>query len=421
MNFLSDKLSRSFLTAIISAIILLCIFDIISAANTEKTVRHIMSERDNAVVTSLIQNGIPETAAAAAITNTETSAEASAFLKKLGISESTDTHFIPFAENLRYTEISYLSIKASLYTIFFIGAAIIFMKKRENLYIAASKTVSDYTAGIFTDILPCGSDGSIYVLFDRLNNMAASLKSKQETEKSAKEFLKNIISDISHQLKTPLAALSTYTEIIEAEADNAETVKEFAKKSKLAEDRMKDLITSLLKIARLDAGSINFASAPYPISELIERSVQSLTLRAKQEGKELFIKGHADEILVCDIVWTTEAIENIIKNALDHTKCGDMIEITWGRSAAETYIRITDSGSGISPEDFYHIFKRFYRGKNPSDAHGIGLGLPLTKAIIEGQLGTLMVSCPPDGGTVFTISFPNSTNCKSILPYKTVR
>ena len=120
--------------------------------------------------------------------------------------------------------------------------------------------MAGYSGSIFTDKLPGGGGGAVYVLFDRINNMASSLKSKQESEQSTKEFLKNIISDISHQLKTPLAALSTYTEIILDEPENTEAVRTFAEKSEAAEERMKTLISFILKIAKLDAGGIEFTA-----------------------------------------------------------------------------------------------------------------------------------------------------------------
>ena len=104
--------------------------------------------------------------------------------------------------------------------------------------------------------------------------------------------------------------------------------------------------------------------------------------------------------------WTSEAIGNIVKNALDHTNANGEIVISWKRTPIEISIFIADNGSGIEPEDFHHIFKRFYRSKNSSPTQGIGLGLPLAKSVIEGQGGTISVQSKPKEGTLFFIQFP---------------
>lgn len=107
--------------------------------------------------------------------------------------------------------------------------------------------------------------------------------------------------------------------------------------------------------------------------------------------------------MVCDMEWTSEALGNIVKNALDHTEAGGMIRVIWEHSPYMTRITVTDYGSGILPEDLPHIFKRFYRSKNSGDSQGLGLGLPLAKSIIEGQGGTVLVQSSPKEGTAFTV------------------
>ena len=113
----------------------------------------------------------------------------------------------------------------------------------------------------------------------------------------------------------------------------------------------------------------------------------------------------SDEMLLCDRVWTSEAIGNIVKNALDHTQSGDTIRIFWECSPLMTRIMISDNGEGIAPEDIPHIFKRFYRNQSASKTPGIGLGLPLAKSIIEGQGGVLSVKSTLGEGTSFTLTF----------------
>lgn len=130
--------------------------------------------------------------------------------------------------------------------------------------------------------------------------------------------------------------------------------------------------------------------------------------RARQEQKEIVMEGLPDACLYCDPEWTGEAVGNLIKNALDHTKAGETIKIAWERSPAIFRLTVTDNGCGIAPEDIYHIFKRFYRSRSSSDRQGAGLGLSLAKAIVEGQGGTLSVESSPGEGSVFSMSFPVS-------------
>lgn len=117
------------------------------------------------------------------------------------------------------------------------------------------------------------------------------------------------------------------------------------------------------------------------------------------------IDGEPEGQIYCDREWTSEAVGNIVKNALDHTGAGAAIRITWENAPTMLRICISDDGDGIAPEDIYHIFKRFYRSKYSLDTQGIGLGLSLAKSIIEGQGGMISVQSELNEGTTFTLSF----------------
>ena len=177
-------------------------------------------------------------------------------------------------------------------------------------------------------------------------------------------------------------------------------------KIRAALTRIERLIQSLLKITRLDAGSIVFEKRYYQAFEVVWYALDELAVRAGVEEKELVVEGDGEELLVCDLEWTAQAIANLVKNALDHTKKGDRICVSWERSPDMQRLRVADDGCGISDEDIHHIFKRFYRSRHCADAQGIGLGLPLAKAIVEGQGGVLSVESHVGEGTVFTVSLP---------------
>jgi len=340
-------------------------------------------KHDEAVSSSLLEQGVPKEVVAVAFTNTDISDDGRSLLAAAGLGKQSESSMRPYFNQFQRS----------------------FFWKRKRLYQQADKILLNYINGDYSCHLPQNYEGAIYQVFSSIEQLATMLQSKNETERKAKEFLKDTISDISHQLKTPLAALTMYQEIIESEPENAETVKQFAAKMGISLKRMEQLILSMLKITRLDTGNIIFEKKSCRVSELIAHSVNDLTTRAKSESKQIQIDGDGEQQLICDMEWTGEAIGNIVKNALDHTQAGGIVRITWERTPAMFRIFISDNGNGIVPEDIYHIFKRFYRSKHSLDTQGIGLGLPLAKSIIEGQNGVISVQSEVGKGTLFTLSF----------------
>lgn len=348
-------------------------------------------KHDEAVSSSLLEQGVPKEVVAVAFTNTDISDDGRSLLATAGLGKQSESSMRPYFNQFQRSAFCTM-LCTVLFFLFVLAIGIfIFFWKRKRLYQQADKILLNYINGDYSCHLPQNYEGAIYQVFSSIEQLATMLQSKNETERKAKEFLKDTISDISHQLKTPLAALTMYQEIIENEPENAETVKQFAAKMGISLKRMEQLILSMLKITRLDTGNIIFEKKSCRVSELIAHSVNDLTTRAKSESKQIQIDGDGEQQLICDMEWTGEAIGNIVKNALDHTQAGGIVRITWERTPAMFRIFISDNGNGIVPEDIYHIFKRFYRSKHSLDTQGIGLGLPLAKSIIEGQNGVISV------------------------------
>jgi len=216
--------------------------------------------------------------------------------------------------------------------------------------------------------------------------------------------LKNTISDISHQLKTPLAAINIYNGIMQNEAASPE-IQEFASLTEQELDRIETLVQNLLKITKLDAGTINIDKKSENVPEMMQEIKKHFLFRAQQEGKQIEIAGDDNITLLCDRNWLTQAIDNIVKNALDHTSKGGKIQIKYKQLPSTVQIIIKDNGSGIHPEDLHHIFKRFYRSRFSKDTQGVGLGLPLAKTIIEELGGSIEVDSELGKGTTFIINF----------------
>ena len=270
------------------------------------------------------------------------------------------------------------------------------------------QSVRRFMEGDFEQRIPAEDEGDFALLSTAVNEMASSLNAHREAQKKAKDFLQDTITNISHQLKTPLAALFMYQDIIRQDPEEEETVKKFAAKSVKALERMQTLILNLLKMARLDADMIVFRRQNVKVRELLEDIKAELETRAEKEKKEIILTGDETSRMICDRDWMQEAVSNLVKNALDHTKEGGRVEISWEETGVGMRVQVEDNGSGIHPEDMYSIFKRFYRSRFSNDREGAGLGLPLTKAIVEGHGGTVGVDSVPGQGSVFTLFFPDN-------------
>ena len=405
MSLLHDKHNRWYCIFVAALVPLLFLIGLTLIYTQTAAAKEMFLTHDNAIVTSLLEEGVSKEVIATALTNTEADTAGNKFLTEIGLSINTDIENLPYVSTVKNTMLISLSVMLFLWTLLLFLGTMLFLYRRERLYRKSENIIKDYIDGNYTVHLPHSNEGNIYQLLASVDQLAAMLQAKNDTEQKTKEFLKNTISDISHQLKTPLSALMMYQEIIENEPDNPETVKEFSFKSGTALRRIEQLIQSMLKITRIDAGSIYFEKSNYSIPNILSHAISELTTRANHEKKEIVINGDWDQMLYCDIEWTGEAVGNIVKNALDHTDAGGKITISWERTPAMIRIFITDNGHGIAQEDIHHIFKRFYRSKNTSGSQGIGLGLPLAKAIVEGQGGILSVQSERLQGTTFTLSF----------------
>ena len=273
----------------------------------------------------------------------------------------------------------------------------------------AAHQIAEYILDRRKGGIECSEEGAMYRLFHEVNSLVTMADAHADSERRAKEFLRDTISDISHQLKTPIAALNIYNGILQQETADAATVREFTSLSEQELDRIESLVQSLLKMARLDAGAITLEQAPENVFDLLEHIKRQYSFRAEQEGKEIALEGDEQTVFSCDRIWLTEAIGNLVKNALDHTAQGDRILVRWQQSPCLTQITVEDTGSGIHSEDLYHIFKRFYRSRFSKDTQGVGLGLPLAKSIVEAHQGSIEVHSKLGQGTAFTINFPIMT------------
>lgn len=267
MSLLHDKYNRwycIFIAALVPLLflIVLTVIDTQTAAAKEMFLTH-----DNAIATSLLEEGVSKEVIATALMNTETDTTGNKFLAGIGLSNNTDIENLPYVSIVKNTTLISLFVMLFLWTLLLFLGTMLFLYHRERLYKKSENIIKDYIDGNYTVHLPQSNEGNIYQLLASVDQLATMLQAKNNTEQKTKEFLKNTISDISHQLKTPLSALVMYQEIIENEPDNPETVREFSLKSGTALKRIEQLIQSILKITRIDAGSIYFEN-PITVSRI---------------------------------------------------------------------------------------------------------------------------------------------------------
>ena len=412
LRFIQDRAVRRYCIFLFSLSLALLAAALLFGCHTTHAAKNMILSHDESIASSLIGQGIPENVIAKALTaaahpDTAHARQGHALLQKIGIRLALETQLLPdlytFQKHVIYSALAVLIPICLL----LLGGGFLFLSRRERLYRRALTVIDGYIDGSHTDHLPQTAEGTLYRMFSSIDRLATMLQAQNETEQKTKIFLKNTISDISHQLKTPLAALSMYQEIMENEYDAPAVIQNFAAKTGLALQRMEQLIQSMLKITRLDAGNVVFEKKNCSLPELISRAVSELTTRAASEHKHIILEGLDTDTLFCDASWTGEAVSNIVKNALDHMSAHGTVRITWEVSRFAAAIRIHDDGSGIAPEDIHHIFKRFYRSSQSSDTQGIGLGLPLARSIVEGQGGSICLQSTPGVGTTFTLMLPS--------------
>ncbi len=216
-----------------------------------------------------------------------------------------------------------------------------------------------------------------------------------------KERIDALISDISHQTKTPIANMLLYSELL-AEEIQDEKSKEMLEAIHFQAEKLSFLTQSLVKISRLESGVIQTVPEKNSVSELIEKVVTQVEPKASM--KDIYIDvSSVDGEALFDMKWTSEAIGNIVDNAVKYTNIGGNIQITVNEYSLFTRIDIRDNGIGIAENDLPKIFGRFYKCSTTQQEEGVGLGLYLAREIISGQGGYIKVSSQIEKGTMFSV------------------
>ena len=248
------------------------------------------------------------------------------------------------------------------------------------------------------------SEEELSILKNELYKVTVMLRENASNTLKDKINLKRALEDISHQLKTPLTSILI---ILDNLIDNPEmdyqTRVEFLHDLKRETTRIQSLIQSILKLSKFDSNTVQFIKQDIYLKQIIDEAIKNTGSLADLKNIKINFEGNKKIKLNCDLLWQIEAITNILKNCIEHSKENTQIDIKYNNNSVYSYITITDYGEGISKEDLPHIFERFYRGKNSSN-ESIGIGLSLSKTIIESNNGIVSVESNSDK-TTFIIKY----------------
>lgn len=247
-------------------------------------------------------------------------------------------------------------------------------------------------------------EGELSILKNEIYKVTTRLREQAEYNVQEKYYLADALSDISHQLKTPLTSMMVMTDLLKEEGLPPDKREEFTDTIRAQLIRIEWLVTSLLKLSRLDAGTIVLESRPVPAAEVIGRAVQHLLIPMELKGIEFEVQGEENVTFQGDLSWSAEAFANILKNCMEHTPPGGRIRVMYEENHLYTVISVEDNGEGIAAEDLPHIFERFYKGKN-AGADSVGIGLAMAYEIFAKEQGKVDVISKEGEGTRFRVKF----------------
>ncbi len=252
------------------------------------------------------------------------------------------------------------------------------------------------------------AEGELSVLQTEVSKMTLRLRQQTELLEKDKLFLADSLADISHQLKTPLTSIHLAVAMLGEPELSTERRAALLWDVSRSLGRIEWLVSSLLKISRLDAGTVTFQREPVEARALVRRAAEPLEAAMDLRDQRFVCDVPEDITLTGDFPWLTEAVGNLLKNCMEHTPEGGTITVRARENALFTELTVSDTGEGFAQEDLPHLFERFYRGKN-ADEQSVGIGLALSRMIVTSLGGTLKAENGRGGGALFTMRFYKST------------
>ena len=249
------------------------------------------------------------------------------------------------------------------------------------------------------------TEDELSILKQEVYKTSLMLRSEADNSLKDKLNLKDSLSDISHQLKTPLTSITIMIDnILDNEEMDSKTRRKFLVNIKREIININFLVQNLLKLSKFDANVIKFNKDEVLIKDIVDEAIKKVSALSELKGVSIKVSGDKGSTIKCDFMWEVEALSNIIKNSIEHIEGEGFVEVNYTKNKVYSRILIRDNGVGINEEDLPYIFDRFYKGKNTSK-DSVGIGLALSKSIIEKDNGSISVKSTPKIGTIFTIKY----------------
>ena len=268
-----------------------------------------------------------------------------------------------------------------------------------------TKYIEEINRGNYKLNIEENTEDELSILKNELYKITIKLKEVAENSQKDKTTLKDSLSDISHQIKTPITSILIMLDNILSDENMPEDIKkDFIKDIKREIMNIKFLVESILKLSKIDSNSIKFIKKEVFIKDIINEAVKNVSMLSELKNIEIIVSGDDSIKTICDLKWQVEAITNILKNCIEHSYENKKIYINYNQNNMYTELKIEDNGTGIDAKDLPHIFERFYKGKN-SSSDSVGIGLALSKSIIESNNGYIQVDSELNKGTTFIIKY----------------
>lgn len=303
------------------------------------------------------------------------------------------------------TFILIISAVVIIFVIIAVYIIIYYRRKISTFTEELSRTLDDMIAENNPDFEITGDsiDGKINV---RLKRLYEILNSKTEQSKRDKEKLQALVSDISHQVKTPAANLKMYMQILSRQDIDEEKRRGFLELSLAQTEKLEFLMHALIKMSRLETGIISFKKEKLSVAEIIGESLVQIISAAENKNISVQVNCPDSIYAFCDKKWTAEAVFNILDNAVKYTPENGCISVSAETNEFYAQIKIRDNGTGIPESEQAKIFGRFYRSEAVKNTEGLGIGLFLSRNIISEQGGFIIVKSEPPDGAEFIMSMP---------------
>lgn len=400
------KNAQKFVCAGLAITIVFCVISAVFTFIGLENIRKTSNDTINQLVNILLEKypDVSEKEVAEILNNKTEYTDNSEFLNKYGIYPEKD--WVSYNNQGSY---KYVILSVSVCIAFGLAFAVLFLgylkiQKKQTMDIA--KRIERINLGDYSLQIDRNSEDELSLLDNQIYRTAVKFREQAENSNKDKENLQKSLSDISHQLKTPLTSIIVMVDnILDDDDMPLEIRREFLNDIKHNTNTISFLVQSLLKLSKLDAEAVKFRYEQVDVKSIIDECIKNTAVMAEILGVRLETDCN-DIILNCDRKWLCEAVTNIIKNCIEHSHNGN-IKITADQNKLYTKISIKDNGSGITKEDLPHIFERFYKGKNSSD-DSVGIGLSLAKTIIEKQGGYISVLSELNKGSEFVIKFFNN-------------